>query len=85
VLRRAPSGPLLSPTAHRVDREFTILAALNAYNKTTNSKVPVPEVFCLCMDVEVIGASFYVMDFIKGRIFQDVRMPSIDHEQRRAW
>ncbi|RSH93386.1 hypothetical protein EHS25_007742 [Saitozyma podzolica] len=32
VLRRAPLGPLLSPTAHRVDREYAILSSLNRYN-----------------------------------------------------
>lgn len=44
-----------------------------------------PKVFCLCMDPEVAGSAFYVMEFLKGRIFQDIRMPSLDQEERRQW
>lgn len=32
VLRRKPSGPLISPTAHQVEREYTMLVALHKYN-----------------------------------------------------
>jgi aminoglycoside phosphotransferase (APT) family kinase protein len=39
----------------------------------------------LCEDKDVVGAAFYVMEFLKGRIFQDVRMRQIDKEERRAW
>ena len=35
------------------------------------------------MDQTVVGAGFYVMEFVKGRIFQDVRMTELDPEQRR--
>ena len=82
VLRRQPSGQLLSKTAHRIDREYLILSSLAKYNNTLSMDererhgVPVPEVYCLCMDSSVIGAGFYVMEFIKGRIFsgcQDAR------------
>ncbi|CAD6564164.1 MAG: hypothetical protein TREMPRED_003902 [Tremellales sp. Tagirdzhanova-0007] len=91
VLRRAPLGPLLSPTAHRIDREHLILSALNTYNASLKPSeldhaIPVPRVFCLCMDQTVVGAGFYVMEFVKGRIFQDVRMTELDPEQRReSW
>ncbi|CAK9781003.1 APH-domain-containing protein [Cutaneotrichosporon oleaginosum] len=89
VLRRAPLGKLLSATAHRVDREFLILKALNGYNdrlpaSAAERRVPVPEVYCLCMDPAVAGAPFYVMEFIKGRIFTDVRMQSLPREERDA-
>ncbi|WVQ79271.1 hypothetical protein IAT38_001367 [Cryptococcus sp. DSM 104549] len=86
VLRRAPSGPLLSPTAHRVDREYLILAALNKYNEgvTPDHAVPVPKVYCLCEDKEVAGAAFYVMEYLKGRIITDVRMPHLGKEERWA-
>nr|ODN91085.1 phosphotransferase enzyme family protein [Cryptococcus depauperatus CBS 7841] len=84
VLRRAPSGKLLSPTAHRIDREYTILAALNRYNKTVSSlcMVPLPEVYCLCEDKKIVGAAFYVMEYMRGRIFTDVRMRQLDKEER---
>jgi aminoglycoside phosphotransferase (APT) family kinase protein len=89
VLRRQPSGALLSPTAHRIDREYLILDAINTYNRTlsdqdTDRKIPVPKVYCLCMDKDVVGAGFYVMEFLEGRIFTDVRMPASNPEERRA-
>ena len=68
-----------------------MLAALNYYNGTltseerTNRAIPVPKVYCLCMDSEVVGSGFYVMEFIKGRVFQDVRMKQIGAEERREW
>ncbi|XAO25598.1 hypothetical protein I312_104426 [Cryptococcus bacillisporus CA1280] len=84
VLRRAPSGKLLSLTAHQVDREYTILAALNRYNSTVSSAhiVPVPKVYCLCEDKDVMGAAFYVMEYVQGRIFTDVRMQDLSREER---
>lgn len=93
VLRRAPSGKLLSPTAHRVDREYAILRAINLYNDSLSTRsaeekavhaVPIPRVYCLCEDKAVVGAAFYVMEFLKGRIFQDVRMEQIAPDERRA-
>jgi aminoglycoside phosphotransferase (APT) family kinase protein len=47
--------------------------------------VPVPRVYCLCMDAEIAGSAFYVMEFLKGRIFQDVRMQQIQEQERREW
>lgn len=91
VLRRAPSGQLLSPTAHRIDREHLILDALNRYNASLSSEdraekgVPIPEVYCLCMDKAVVGAGFYVMEFLEGRIFQNIFMKEVSDEERRAW
>ncbi|HEY0749004.1 MAG TPA: phosphotransferase, partial [Steroidobacteraceae bacterium] len=64
VLRRKPPGKLL-PSAHAVEREFRVLAALE------NTPVPVAHVHALCEDPEVIGSAFYVMDYVEGRIFWD--------------
>ncbi|MGH3758226.1 phosphotransferase family protein [Actinophytocola sp.] len=59
VLRRPPlSGAL--PSAHDMDREVRLLTAL------AGSAVPVPRVLANCRDVEVIGAPFYVMEFVDG-------------------
>ncbi|GMK59819.1 hypothetical protein CspeluHIS016_0900360 [Cutaneotrichosporon spelunceum] len=87
VLRRAPSGKLLSSTAHRVDREYLILERINAWNSKLPASrahlcVPVPEVYCLCEDRDVAGAPFYVMDYLKGRIFTDVMLPSLPRAER---
>lgn len=80
---------MLSSTAHRVDREFQILEAINKYNsKLPDSaaarRVPVPQVYALCMDAEVAGAPFYVMEYVKGRIFTDDRLPHLPQEERFA-
>ncbi len=77
VLRRKPPGKLL-PSAHAVDREFRVLAALQ------DTQVPVPRVYALCEDLEVIGTMFYVMDYIEGRIFWDALLPEVAAPGRRA-
>jgi aminoglycoside phosphotransferase (APT) family kinase protein len=59
ALRRPPLAHTL-PTAHDMAREFRILRGLHG------TEVPVAEPVVLCEDVEVIGAPFYVMDFVDG-------------------
>jgi aminoglycoside phosphotransferase (APT) family kinase protein len=75
VLRRKPFGELL-PSAHAVEREFRVMNALRG------SAVPVPPVHVLCEDPALIGAPFYVMDFVRGRIFEDSRMPGLAASER---
>jgi aminoglycoside phosphotransferase (APT) family kinase protein len=77
VLRRKPPGKLL-PSAHAVDREFRVLAALEG------SAVPVAQVHALCEDLEVIGSVFYVMDYVEGRIFWDALLPEVAATERGA-
>lgn len=40
-----------------------------------HAQVPVPKVFCLCTDPSVIGTSFYIMEYLEGRIFLDPKLP----------
>ena len=76
VLRRQPPGKLLK-SAHAVDREFQVYQAL------AKTDVPVPKVFHLCEDREVIGSMFYVMECCEGRIFWDAALPELtDNNQR---
>ena len=77
ILRRKPVGSLLS-SAHAVDREFRVIRAL------AGTEVPVARAHALCEDDAVIGSSFYVMDFVDGRIFWNTRLPGMDPEDRRA-
>ena len=77
VLRRQPPGKLLK-SAHAVDREFRVLAAL------AESDVPVAKVFHLCEDRDVIGSMFYVMEFCDGRIFWRSSIPEVDKAERTA-
>ena len=75
VLRRKPVGHLL-PSAHAVDREHRVMAAL------AGSAVPVPRVHGYCADDAVIGSAFYVMDFVEGRILWDPRLPDLNPADR---
>lgn len=87
VLRKKPAGQLLSSTAHQVEREFRVLSALHEYNtKSTTSPdrtVPVPIPFALCVDSDVIGTPFYIMEYLDGRIFTDPKMPEVSPQVRR--
>lgn len=75
-MRKKPPGTLLSKTAHKVDREYRIIHALE------KTDVPVPRALCLCQDTNVIGTDFYIMEFLDGRIFEDPAMPGVTPEER---
>jgi len=77
VLRRKPPGDLL-PSAHAVDREFRVISAL------AETGVPVARAHLLCEDPAVIGAMFYVMDYVEGRVLWDPRLPDLTPVQRRT-
>jgi aminoglycoside phosphotransferase (APT) family kinase protein len=77
VLRRKPPGQLLKG-AHAVDREAKVLTALEG------AEFPVAHVHALCTDDSVIGAWFYVMDMVEGRIFWDATLPELHGDERRA-
>lgn len=76
VVRARPRGKLL-PGAHRVDREFRVLSALQS------TPVPVPIVFGFCEDKSVIGSAFYAMGYVQGRIFKDVSLTGITSGNER--
>ena len=59
VVRRPPLGHVLA-TAHDMKREHRVISALHPTN------VPVPNPILLCEDDEVLGAPFYVMEFVEG-------------------
>ncbi len=77
VLRKQPPGELL-PSAHQVDREYRVMAAL------ADTAVPVPRMFCLCEDTEVIGTKFYIMEMVEGRLFTETRLPTLSPDERGA-
>ncbi|ODV91714.1 hypothetical protein CANCADRAFT_75029 [Tortispora caseinolytica NRRL Y-17796] len=82
VLRRKPPGKIVSKTAHAVDREYYML---DAVAKASNNQIPVPKVYCLCKDANVIGSEFYIMQFVKGRIFHSPAFPDIPAIDRHAY
>jgi len=77
VLRRKPPGKLL-PSAHAVEREYRVIAALE------HTKVPVARTYGLCEDASVIGSAFYIMQFVEGRIFWDAALPEVEPAGRRS-
>lgn len=77
VLRRKPFGPIL-PSAHAVDREYRLLAALHP------TGFPVARPIALCEEEGVIGAPFYVMEMVEGRTFWEGTLPGLQKGDRRA-
>jgi len=61
VVRRPPLGHVVE-TAHDMGREYRVMSALQG------STVPVPVTRAYCPDPSVIGAPFYVMDKVEGRV-----------------
>ncbi len=77
VMRRKPPGKLL-PSAHAVDREYRLITAL------AGSEVPVARSHALCEDESVVGAVFYLMDYVPGRIFWDPSLAGMERAERGA-
>jgi len=77
VLRKKPGGKLL-PSAHAVDREFKVISALYP------TGFPVARPYALCQDDSVLGAMFYVMDMVEGRVLWDGSLKELPKAERRA-
>ena len=70
---RAKPGPAakLLPSAHAIEREFQVMAALR------KADMPVAEMLALCEDESVIGRAFFIMEFVDGRVLWDPALPGI--------
>ncbi len=77
VLRKKPPGKLL-PKAHAVDREHRVMQAL------ADTPVPVPRMLAYCDDPDVIGAEFFVMEHVDGRIIPSPAMGPVPRAERPA-
>ncbi|KAJ9467319.1 putative acyl-CoA dehydrogenase IBR3 [Diplonema papillatum] len=77
VLRKKPPGKLL-PSAHQVEREYKLMNALR------DTDVPVPRVHFLCVDPSVCGQTFFVMDYVCGRILEEEALPGFTEAERKA-
>jgi aminoglycoside phosphotransferase (APT) family kinase protein len=77
VLRKKPPGKLL-PSAHAVEREFKVIAALK------QSDVPVARAHALCEDESVIGRPFYIMEHVEGRVLRHYALPESAPDERAA-
>jgi aminoglycoside phosphotransferase (APT) family kinase protein len=63
VLRRPPLGHVL-PTAHDMAREYRVLTALHG------TDIPVPGPVAFCQESDVIGAPFYLMEYVDGLVLR---------------
>ncbi|MEC3976101.1 phosphotransferase family protein [Amycolatopsis sp. H20-H5] len=78
VVRRPPLGHVL-PTAHDMKREYRVISGL------ADTAVPVPEALLLCEDTDVLGAPFYVMEFVAGTPYRtDTELIPLGPERTRA-
>jgi hypothetical protein len=88
VLRRKPNK-VAHPSSHALHREYRVLESLTNYNEqllrenNINNTVPIPRPYAYCNDASILGAEFYVMEYVKGRIFVDPRMPIMANSQDR--
>lgn len=78
VMRRKPSGRLVEG-AHAIEREARVMSALRLAN------FPTPHVYGLCSDETIIGAPFFVMEMVEGRIFWNASLPEVPREERRQY
>jgi aminoglycoside phosphotransferase (APT) family kinase protein len=75
VVRRPPLGHVLS-TAHDMTREFSVMSALS------DTPVPVPRMIALCEDAAVLGAPFYVMEYVHGTVYRTAReVAALGHDR----
>ena len=77
VLRRPPLGHVL-PTAHDMSREFRVLSAL------AGTQVPVARPVAFCDDIEIIGAPFYLMEYVPGAVLRSRQDTSVLTEPQAA-
>jgi len=79
ALRRPPLSGVL-PSAHDMRREHRVISALGGIG------VPVPETIGLCTDPDVLGADFYVMDFVTGVVAHDpdTALTALSESARKA-
>jgi aminoglycoside phosphotransferase (APT) family kinase protein len=77
VLRRPPRPPL-PPSAHDVLREWRLLDAIK------DADVRTPRTLLACADEDVIGAPFYIMEYVEGSVItSEVPAPLDTREERR--
>jgi aminoglycoside phosphotransferase (APT) family kinase protein len=83
VLRRKPGGVLLK-SAHAVEREYRVQAALAGSGRAGTRGCS-----RFARMSEVIGSAFYVMEYVEGSAFDDPRLPEVPRAERglisRTW
>jgi aminoglycoside phosphotransferase (APT) family kinase protein/acyl-CoA-binding protein len=82
VLRKKPKLNLptmrIDQSSHAIEREYRIMK-----NLREKTNIPVPNVYCLCLDSSVVGTPFYIMEYVSGRIFHDPSLPNVSSAAER--
>lgn len=87
VLRKKPNK-VAHASAHALHREFRVLSSIKRYNKdmvkrfSENSTIPIPDPIIYCKDKSILGAEFYIMEYVQGRIFVDPSLPKMSPNER---
>ena len=68
----------MSQNMHQIEREYQIFISLE------NTTIPVPKTYALCVDESVLGSPFYIMEFVEGRIFENMCMHGVTSPQERT-
>ncbi|RJF86323.1 phosphotransferase family protein [Oleomonas cavernae] len=77
VLRKQPGTDILK-SAHAIDREFRVLAALQG------TGVPAPRPLLYHAERDVLDTPFYLMERLEGRVFDAYALPGLTPAERRA-
>src|SRR6056297_1175375 len=77
VLRKKPRGTTAA-SAHAIDREYRVMSALE------DSGVPVPRMVRMESDPEIIGTPFYLMERLRGEVWENTALPGLDPAARAA-
>jgi aminoglycoside phosphotransferase (APT) family kinase protein len=87
VLRKKPDK-VAHKSAHALHREYRVLESIQKFNASlppssmSSHSVPVPKPIAYCTEKDVIGAEFYIMEYIQGRIFIDPTLPGMSSLER---
>ena len=74
-------------TASSLDNDKSSLTSITRDHDDNNfddKSIPVPHPYVYCSDVSIIGAEFYIMEYIEGRIFVDPRMTTMLTREERV-
>jgi aminoglycoside phosphotransferase (APT) family kinase protein len=77
---RAKPGPAakLLPSAHAIDREYRVMAAL------AHAGIPVPKVLALNEDESTLGRAYFIMEMVDGRVLWNPALPGFSNAERGA-
>lgn len=78
VLRKRAVPKKGCSLAESISRDFALITALH------KAGLPVGTPHFACIDEQVIGTPFYLLDYVPGRHFRDPNLPGMDPKQRNA-